>query len=97
MLTVIFSCSLFQLYWVGDLVGAVLGALLYDRLFSTRVCLTWLSEGCSVNIDENNSKDKSIENETVYVIEADKNHTVTNDDETVHVQENGCTVNKTRL
>ncbi|XP_052094235.1 aquaporin AQPAn.G-like [Mytilus californianus] len=34
------------LYWIGDLVGATAGALLYDRIFSTKVCLRWMSEGC---------------------------------------------------
>ncbi|XP_063420038.1 aquaporin AQPAn.G-like [Mytilus trossulus] len=41
------------LYWIGDLVGAAVGALLYDRIFSTKVCLGWLSEGCySKRVDE---------------------------------------------
>ncbi|CAC5399371.1 Probable aquaporin TIP4-3,Aquaporin TIP2-1 [Mytilus coruscus] len=30
------------IYWVGDMTGAVLGALLYDKIFSTTACKRWI-------------------------------------------------------
>ncbi|XP_033732832.1 aquaporin-4-like [Pecten maximus] len=43
------------LYWVGPLAGAALGALLYDKVFSTKAC-RWCMGGCTpLNYgDENN-------------------------------------------
>lgn len=59
-LTLLLNCiSCFQLYWVGDLIGAVIGAVLYDRIFSTKVCHGWLSTGCSSGSQNEDSKKNS--------------------------------------
>ena len=35
-----------QVYWAGPMIGGGLGAFIYDRIFSTRVCKSML-RGCS--------------------------------------------------
>ncbi|XP_076092752.1 aquaporin AQPAn.G-like [Mytilus galloprovincialis] len=61
------------LYWIGDLVGAAVGAILYDRIFSTKVCLGWLSEGChSKRVIEKEIADEKSGIDTPSVIYNDK-------------------------
>lgn len=36
------TCVVFQVYWLGPLLGGGLGAVVYDRIFSTKVCKTRL-------------------------------------------------------
>lgn len=54
------------------MIGAAVGALLYERIFSTKVCLTWLSDGC---FDPRRQTDKISgkgERSIEYVVEPDK-------------------------
>jgi len=55
----------FQLYWVGPMLGAAVGALFYDKVFSTKSCKNILvscdSRSCNSNgVEETNDEESTV-------------------------------------
>ncbi|VDI74909.1 Hypothetical predicted protein [Mytilus galloprovincialis] len=51
------------IYWVGDMTGAVLGALLYDKIFSTTACKRWIKSDlrrCNASNEESETFDDKL-------------------------------------
>jgi len=61
-----------QLYWVGPMLGAAVGALLYDKVFSTKMCKSILG-GCNSGSYNSNSVEETNDDEST-VEDSNENH-----------------------